>query len=178
MSQNAARYATPQILLHSLMAVLIIGLYIVGLSVDAFEKPVRPTIVNLHALGGLLLLLLLVPRLLLKLIVPAPNFPPSMGPAFIRAARLGHAALYVVMVVVPLLGISTFLYRGQPLNLFFFQIEPLFPANRDLSHAIVEYHGLAANVLIALVVGHVLISLYHQFVLKDNLLDRMNPRAR
>jgi cytochrome b561 len=34
-------------------------------------------------------------------------------------------------------------------------------------------HALAANVLMMVVLGHVLIALYHQYVVKDGLLRRM-----
>jgi cytochrome b561 len=37
-------------------------------------------------------------------------------------------------------------------------------------------HGLFADVLIALGAGHLLVTLFHQFVLRDNLLARMRPR--
>ena len=36
-----------------------------------------------------------------------------------------------------------------------------------------EVHGLAANVLMVAVLGHALMALYHQYVLKDGLLRRM-----
>ena len=38
-------YAAPIIVLHWLMALLIVGLYAVGLSIDLFDKPLRPPIV-------------------------------------------------------------------------------------------------------------------------------------
>jgi cytochrome b561 len=36
-----------------------------------------------------------------------------------------------------------------------------------------DVHGLAANVLMLVVLGHALMALYHQYVLKDGLLRRM-----
>jgi len=33
-----------------------------------------------------------------------------------------------------------------------------------------------AHLLIALVAGHIIVALYHRFVLRDDLLARMRPR--
>jgi cytochrome b561 len=54
MSVTADRknYEAPLILIHWPMALLIFGLYAVGLSIDVFDKPLRPPIVNFHAIFG------------------------------------------------------------------------------------------------------------------------------
>lgn len=177
MSVTADRknYEAPLILLHWLMALLIFGLYAVGLSIDLFDKPLRPPIVNLHAIFGLLLLTLIVPRILWRVTHPRPAYPASMGRIFQRAAAAGHGVLYLLMIAVPLVGIPTFLWRGAPLNFGLFQIPSPFEANRDVAHQFGEVHELLAHALIAVAVGHVLIALYHQFVLRDNIIARMKP---
>jgi cytochrome b561 len=173
-----ARYSIPQIAIHSLMVLLIVLLFAVGLSVDFFDKPVRPTVINLHALGGLLVLLLMLPRLLLRYALPTPPYPSNMGPRFVAVAKFGHAALYTLMIVVPLIGIPTFLLHGNPLNLFFTQIPSPFAANHDLSEQFLAAHQLAAYALILLALGHTLTALFHQFVLRDNLIARIDPSTK
>jgi cytochrome b561 len=169
-------YDRTQIVLHWLIALLIFGLYAVGLSVDLFDKPVRPFIINLHAVFGLTLLLLVAVRIFWRVTHNSPPLPASMGPLFQKAAAAGHGLLYLLTVAIPLLGIPAFLFRGRPLDLGLFQIPAPVAANSDLAHQVTEIHGLLANILIALVVGHVLVALYHQFVLRDNLLARMRLR--
>jgi cytochrome b561 len=170
-----SHYDKPLIALHWLMALLIVGLYAVGLSVDSFDKPLRPTIINAHAVFGLLLLTLIVPRLLLRLTRASPPYPASMGLLFQRAAAAGHALLYLLMMAVPLVGIPTFLWRGRALDLGLFQIPAPFEANRDIAHQFGEVHEYLAHALILVAAGHVLIALYHQFVLRDGILSRMKP---
>jgi cytochrome b561 len=169
-------YDRTQIALHWIIAVLIFGLYAVGLSVDLFDKPVRPFIVNLHAVFGLLLLLLVAVRIFWRRTHESPPLPDSMGPLFQKAAAAGHGLLYLLTGAIPLVGIFAFALRGRPLDLGLFQIASPLEANRDLAHQVTEFHGLLANILIALVVGHVLVALYHQFVLRDGLLERIRPR--
>jgi superoxide oxidase len=177
MSANAEKthYDKPLIALHWLMALLIVGLYAVGLSVDSFDKPLRPPIVNVHAIFGLLVLTLVLPRLLLRLTRAAPPYPASMGPLFQRAAGAGHALLYLLMVAVPVIGIPTLLWRGRGLDFGLFQIPSPFEANREVAHQFGEIHEFLAHALIVVAAGHVLIALYHQFVLRDGLLSRMKP---
>lgn len=170
------KYDRTQIGLHWLIAVLIVGLYAVGLSVDLFDKPVRPFIINLHAVFGLVLLLLVVVRIFWRATHVSPPFPASMGPLFQKAASAGHGLLNLLTLAIPVVGVPAFLLRGRPLDLGLFQIPAPFEANRDLAHQVTEFHGLLANILIALVVCHVLVALYHQFVLRDGLLDRIKPR--
>lgn len=168
-------YAPPIIVLHWLMALLIVGLYAVGLSVDLFDKPMRPPIVNLHAIFGLVLLTLVIPRIVLRITRPRPAYPASMGRMFERAAAAGHGVLYLLMIAVPLVGLPTFLWRGRPLDFGLFQIPSPLEGNRDLAHQFGEVHELLAHTLIAVAAAHVLIALYHQFVLGDNIIARMKP---
>ena len=177
MTETAAtKYAPPLIALHWLMALLIFALYASGLSVDSFPKPDRPFIVNLHALGGILMIILLILRVILKVRLGAPDYPSNMGPLFQKAAKAGHGLIYLLMIATPLIGVPAFLFRGQSLNFGLFDIPSPLAANKDLAHSAHGWHELAAHVLIALVVGHALVALYHQFALRDNLLARMKFR--
>ncbi len=169
-------YDRTQIILHWLIAALIFGLYAVGQTVDLFDKPVRPFIVNLHAVFGLALLALVIVRLVWRATHRTPPHPASMGPLFRKAAAAGHGLLYLLMVFIPLLGLGAFFRRGKPLDFGLLQIPSPLEADRDIAHQITEIHGLLANILIALVVGHILVALYHQFVLRDDLLARMRLR--
>lgn len=175
LTQDKSSYEPTLILLHWLMALMIVGLYAVGLSIDLFDKPLRPQIINLHAIVGLLLLTLVLPRIIWRFTHAKPAYPASMGPAFKKAAAAGHGVLYLLMIAVPLVGIPNFLYRGRPLNLGLFQISSPFEGNRDIAHQFGEIHELLAHALIAVAAGHVLIALYHQFFLRDNIISRMKP---
>jgi len=171
-------YTKPQIGLHNLMALLIIGLYLFGLALESFDKSVRPDYINIHKLGGLAVIALLAIRFASRLITPPPAMPATMGPLFVKLAHLGHYALYVLMAVVPLSGVFMSLYAGRGLNLYFMQVASPLVENKPLAHTLHEVHEVGANVLAALVVGHVLFALYHQFVLKDDLLYRLSPRGK
>lgn len=172
----SAKYNGVQIALHWLIALLIFGLYAVGLSVDSFDKPMRPFIINLHALFGLALLVLVVARIAWRATHAAPPYPDAMGPLLRKTATAGHGLLYLLTLLVPIIGLRAFFFRGRPFDFGFFQIPSPLEGNHDLAEQTAELHGLFAHLLIALVVGHVIVALYHQFVLRDNLLARMRPQ--
>ncbi len=170
------KFSPPVILLHWLMALMIFSLYAVGLSVDSFAKPTRPMIINAHAVVGLAVLILLVLRIVARKATATPDYPGGMGPMFRLAAAAGHGLLYLLMIAVPLVGVATFLRAGRTLDLGLLQIPSPFAANRDLAHQLQEIHAVLAHLLIATVVGHALVALYHQFILGDGIMERMRPR--
>jgi superoxide oxidase len=171
-------YSRPRIALHNIMAVLIICLYAFGLALESIPKDIRLTYINLHTIGGLLVFVLLLVRLIARMVSPTPPFPASMGPGFVRAAHLGHFALYALMAIVPLVGLGMRITNGKPIDFFVFTLQPLMEKNESVHHLLEEAHEVCANVLIFLVLGHVAVALYHQFALKDNLLYRLSAKGK
>jgi cytochrome b561 len=169
-------YDRLSVALHWLMALMIFGLYAMGLAVDLFDKPQRPFIINLHAAIGLVLVVLLALRLSWRATRDKPPYPPGVGPLSRKIAAAGHGVIYLLIALIPALGLRAFFLRGRPLDLGFLQIPSPWDADRHMAHEMTELHGLLAHVLIAVVVLHALVALWHQFVLRDNLLARMRPR--
>jgi cytochrome b561 len=184
--EHVTPYTRPQIGLHNIMALLIIGLFLFGLSLDTFDKEVpgaytnmvRGDYINLHKIGGVLVVLLLLLRSLMRMLTPPPAFPASMGPGFVKAAHFGHKLLYLLMFVVPVSGMAMSMAAGRGINFYLFKISSPFEANKEIAGALHEVHEISSFVLAALVLGHVAVALYHQFVLKDNLLYRLSAKGK
>ena len=167
------RYSNVAILLHWMVAALILTAFALGLSVDLFPRAWDATVVNIHVLLGLGVLLLTLVRIWWRLSHGIPDFPPQMTPGLVRAAHLGHAALYAMMLVVPLLGMPALFFRGRAIDLGLFQLGPYMARDPAIFRPMTEVHGWSSYLLIALALGHVAAALYHQLVLKDDLLQRM-----
>lgn len=147
-------YSGLQIALHWLVAILIVIAWFTGEGAEeAMEVAEEGGVVGFvpHVALGLAILALVVVRVLVRLGRGAPAAPGVPGSLQVLAADWGHRLIYLLMIAVPLGGISTF-FLGLEVG---------------------EIHGLAANVLMAVVLGHALLALYHQYVLKDGLLRRM-----
>lgn len=147
-------YSRAQILLHWLVAVLILVAWLSGEgaeeALEAVEDGGSAGFVP-HVAFGLAILTLVVIRILVRLSRGAPAAPGAPGSMAVRAADWVHRLIYLLMVAVPLGGISTW-FLGLEVG---------------------EVHGLAANLLMLVVLGHAAMALYHQYVLKDGLLRRM-----
>lgn len=147
-------YSGVQIALHWLVAILIVAAWFTSEGADAALEVVEaggtagfvP-----HVAMGLALLALVVVRLLIRLSRGAPPAPGVPGSLSVRAADWGHRLIYLLMIAVPLGGASIF-FLGLDLD---------------------DVHELGANLLMLVVLGHVLMALYHHFILKDGLLRRM-----
>ena len=90
-------------------------------------------------------------------------------------AKATHAALYLLLLLIAVLGIGNAFVRGVTL------IGPLAlpqlgdPAwRRPLTH----WHGLAAHILMAVALFHAAAALAHHYLWHDGILRRMRPGRR
>jgi cytochrome b561 len=174
---STQRYDAVAIVLHWGIASLIAVAFLLGLTVDAFPKAYEGAVVNAHALIGLAVITLSLARVGWRLAHKPPALPQTKGAIVETASKLVHVLLYVLMIVVPLIGIPTLLYRGRGLDLGLFQMPPLVPRVPEIFRPLTELHEFTAYALVLLAVGHVLAALYHQFVLRDGLVQRMALRS-
>jgi cytochrome b561 len=96
-----------------------------------------------------------------------------MTPLQQKMAHFGHLGLYVLMALVPIVGVALTFRRGGTIDFGLFQIASPLVADRAASKPIKEIHELVAYALFALVGVHVAAALWHQFVVRDNILARM-----
>ena len=105
---------------------------------------------------------------------------PPEGPALADlAARAMKLALYLLIFGVVVIGVALTLTRGD--NLFGLVQLPAIggdtPAARHaLAEQIVEYHELAANLILLLAGLHAAAAIVHQVWFKDGVLRRMTLR--
>ena len=154
--QERAGYSRLQIGLHWLIAVLILGNWFLG---DGMGQAVRENKIgatgapgNWHVWIGVTVLVLVLLRFAVRLLRGAPVPPGQPGSLAVRVAGWGHAALYILMIGVPLGGALVW-YQGIT--------------------SLGDIHGLAGNVLFFLALGHALMALYHHYLLKDGVVARM-----
>ncbi|WP_174873967.1 cytochrome b [Vogesella oryzae] len=178
MSNTPARYSTLQTLLHWLMAALMIGAFLFGnYLADLPLSPAKFQLISYHKWLGISLLALLALRVVVRLARKAPALPAGMGAAARAMAHIGHAALYLLMLAIPLSGWLMSSAYGFPVVLFgVLPLPDLIAANPALAEQLKAGHGLLNNVLVIVVVAHVLAALKHQFIDKDGLLERMSLR--
>lgn len=161
--------------LHWLMAALIIGLLVLGIYMH--ELPLSPEKLQLyswHKWAGVTVFLLVWLRLAWRLTHRPPALPETMSPLMRLAAHTGHAALYALMVVIPLSGWLMSSAKGvQTVWFGVLPIPDLLGRDKELGNLLQWVHkGLNITLMLTLA-GHVGAALWHHFVLKDDTLRRM-----
>lgn len=154
-----AGYSRVQIGLHWIVAALIAVNLVFEDWIKTGWRAIRDTGVPVYDAGavahiavGVAVLVFALWRLGLRFTRGVPALPATMSGAERLAAKLGHAALYALMIGVPAVGLTAW-----------------FTASGDLA----ELHEVGKPAFIVLIALHVLAALWHQFVRKDGLLARM-----
>jgi cytochrome b561 len=172
-------YEPAQRMLHWLMAAVILsaialGLYAVSLPKEDASKGFMFT---LHKSFGMTALLLAIPRIVLRFVKGAPRYRVALDPLIRIAASAGHAALYVLMIAVPIGGYILSCAGDHSVPWFgLFNFPRLVGPDKALAHIAENGHVVGAWILIVVIVVHVLAALWHQWFRKDGVLARMAPR--
>jgi cytochrome b561 len=172
------KYSLSSRILHWLMAAIILFLLGLGIYMADFmskEAPNRLDIYNLHKSFGALVLGLVFIRIVNRLICKAPALPNSLPKIEKIMAHLAHAALYLLMIAVPLSGYLMSNLFGYPVNFFGLILPNIIEANPDLGMKISESHGVFAYILLGFIVLHVAGVIKHKFFDRpeNDVLKRM-----
>jgi cytochrome b561 len=161
--------------LHWLMALLIVAQAVGGWIADEMERsPLKVDVMTFHKSLGVTLLLLVLFRLLWRWTHRAPPPPEGSKPWEIRAAQAAHAALYVLMIALPLSGWFAASTTIVPWKLWWLIPWPRIAAPDEHLHEIAgELHETLVWLLAAILAVHVAAALYHHFAKRDRVLLRM-----
>jgi cytochrome b561 len=173
-----ARYDAGAIALHWVMALLIVVVGVLGLLHDSWPKRTQAFWINVHALIGLVVLALLIARIGWRRRHRPPPLPADCGELSRRLSPPVQGLLYLLMFVIPILGIVTFIWHGRVFDFGWFRLDFGVPKNRAIFQPTELIHGYLAYALFGLATLHALAACWHQYVRRDGVLLRMWPRAR
>ena len=167
-------------LLHWLVAALIVAQFTVAWLMPHIGRNTKAnTIINLHFSLGVLILAVVVVRLGWRWTHSEPAPLDGIPPWQVRSARVIHAILYLLLLIIPLLGWMNASWRGFDVTVF-----SLFPLPHPIAtrtpglawtgdvHIILSWY-----VMLTFVGLHVAAALYHAVVRRDGVLARMLPRG-
>lgn len=168
-------------MLHWSMAAIILGMIWAGWTMVSMDDRVPGKFAVFypwHKSFGMLILLLVLVRLATRLRASIPPLPAGLPPWEVRGAKITHAALYILMILVPCMGYAMSSSYTQSDGVFFFGVNlpELLPKNDSRFAAFQALHRYLAYTLLGLVVLHVTGALKHRFLEKDrhnDVLSRM-----
>lgn len=171
------RYSIASMILHWTMAAVIVGAWLAGQFIeDAPRGAERVFVTGVHALLGLTILALVLPRLAARFIGGVPD--DHAAPAWQRrAGQAAHLVLYALMLALPLVGLAILISGRAPFVVLGTLTVPNWLAGAGLRKTFEEVHALLADGLLVVVGLHVAATLWHLLVKRDGVAARMIPGA-
>lgn len=164
--------------LHWLIALVVIGLLIVGLIMHyhLIPKPDEKILGFLHMSFGICVLLLMIVRLFVRAGSRVPPLPSSVGWLNRIASHTTQALFYILLLAQPVFGILFVEAHGQKVPFFgLFTLPMVVGKSKSLHHIFAFLHFWNGILLIALVLLHVAGALFHQ-LRGELIIRRMMPR--
>lgn len=176
------RYDRITVGFHWLTALLVVALWGTALVWNnvprEYGRAVHKSLEPLHVSLGIALAAVLVVRLAWRL-TSGRKLAAVGNQVTAPLSTLVHALLYALLAVQVGLGFSLRWLQGEEFSFFgLFAIPDLLTPDRDLSRQLDALHNTAGWTLIYLAGAHAIAALYHRYVLKDRVLQRMLPLAR
>ena len=156
---------------HWISAILLLITWIL---IVVYQNTDQNLYINLHKAFGLSVLFWMIARAFNRLLikVPASVVMPLWQK---KISQLTHLALYMILIAMPVAGLLTSVYGGHPVDMFgLFEIPVFVTPNRSTARFYENIHtGVIWPMIIGLTLLHIGAALYHQFILKDKLINRM-----
>ena len=154
------RYHPLMVVLHWLTVILLLGAGI--LSGQGGASPI-----NMHMIFGSLLLVTMVTRLIVRFTVKRPAWANTGNPFLNKVGEWVHIGLYLLAFYILTLG--GLIASQRNLVGYLTGDGSVERISRDLR----SFHQLGWLAIVGLLLLHIGGAVYHQFILKDNLLNRM-----
>lgn len=173
-AETGVNYDRTTVALHWITAGFVVVLWVIGQTADWIpDGPVNTDYWSVHVVLGFVFAVVIAWRIIWR-ITGGRRLPPADVGLLQVLAKAVHYGLYALLLVVIVLGIVNAFVRGY--NLFDLVSLPQI-GDRAMRKPITQWHGLAANVLLALAGVHAAAGLFHHYVMRDGVLGRMG-RAR
>ena len=174
---RTSRYTSTAKFLHWLIVVLLAAQYIVAWIMPHIGRntPVT-TLISLHFSFGIIILAVAIVRLVWWATHADPAPLDGVPPWQVQSARALHWLLYILLFVIPVLGWINASWRGMPIILFGAELPKLIDTRAPGWGWTGDVHGILAYYVMLTLIGlHIAAGLYHYFIRKDGVLQRMLP---
>lgn len=164
--------------LHWITVLLLLVIFVTGGWIVYFDPghvPLKDRLYNLHQSTGILVWVLVLLRIVVRLITGAPKLAPDVPMTIRMVASLNQAAMYLVLVSQPIIGLADTNAWGFPLR--WFELFPVPSPNGKLAEAaaqtLSEIHWWGAATLVLLLTMHIGGAFYHGVIRRDGTLRHM-----
>jgi cytochrome b561 len=162
--------------LHWIAGLFILAMLIMGYLTTVLDHP--GSLYFYHKSLGATLLIVMVVRLIWRWCNPQPKHPQIPRPQQ-AVAKLVHYLLYLATFVMIFAGWGMSSYSGHGVPFWGLANVGLPVAlNKPLANWFEAVHHWAAWSLFVLIIIHILAALYHQLIVRDNLIGSILPQKK
>ena len=172
------RYSGVAQTLHWVIALLVISMFVLGLSLDNYKGAEKLWWVNIHTTAGLVLFALVILRLFWRIGHRPPSMPEGTSDLVRVSGTSTHHLMYLLLFAGPIVGIVAYVWHGRVFDFGQFKVDLGVASTKTIYEPAEVYHKYLIFTLMGLVGLHVLASLWHHFIRRDGLLWRMLPGGR
>ena len=172
------RFDQTSIALHWLTVLLIVAQFTSAWIREAVnhDGSVAAAMLATHRTTGVLTWIVGLVRLIWRHnFADLPPFPQTMPKLQQTIAKANEYSLYALLFVQPITGLGRVLFRGQPFELFTWEVPALLEPNPAVRGLFANAHEFGAKALLFLIGLHAGAALLHRLVLRDSVLRRMLP---
>jgi cytochrome b561 len=168
-------------LFHWFTAAMVLTMLGIGLSMVA-SLAYYHRLISIHRPLGVVLLIVVVIRFINRQYSTLPPFLPTMSQRERSVASASELLLYALLVLQPLIGWGMLSAARYPIMLYgSIHLFPILPHNVMLYAVLRRAHTVVAYLLSLTILAHFGAVLFHSWVLRDGIFNRMAPwrvRAR
>jgi superoxide oxidase len=177
---RSERFDPTSIMLHWLTVFLVVGQF-TTIWLHEFvghQTTLGSEILDAHRTMGVLTWTVVLARLIWRhRFACIPPFPERMPKLQQWIAKANEYGLYALLLAQPSTGLGEVLFRGRAFALFIWQVPALFEPDAAIRALFVKAHEVGGHALLILIGLHAGAALFHGFVLRDGVLQRMLPQS-
>lgn len=176
---KSIRYTPTAKTLHWLIVALLVAQFVFAWTMPHIGRntPVT-TLISLHFSFGVAILVVAFVRLLWRATHAEPAPLDGVPPWQVQSAWVLHWLLYLMLFGIPVLGWINASWRGMPIGMFGLELPQLVRTRAPGWGWTGDLHTVLANYVMLPLVGlHVLSALYHYFIRRDGVFQRMLPNV-
>lgn len=130
--------------------------------------------IGLHKAFGISLLFWMIARVINRVFTKAPPSLP-MPKWQTLVSQLTHLVLYALLITMPVAGLLMTVYGGRPVDIFgLFQIPVFVTPDRSAARFYNDLHtDIIWPMIVVFTLIHIGAALFHQFIKKDKLMNRI-----
>ena len=176
MTSAGKRFTVLQRFLHWLLAICILAMLFIGVGMTSTVAPKYVPLLATHKTLGAIILVLALIRLAVRLRYGAPPLPADLPEPMKLGAHLSHLALYVLMIALPLLGLTMQWTGAYPIVLYGdIRLPSLLPQSDAMHTLLWDAHFYLAFAFFAVILLHVAAALFHALIRRDGVFESMAP---